>query len=289
MIHTRAIAPERRQMPTLLGGPMSEAGGTWSAPLWIPGEHPFFFDHPLDHVPGVLTVFGLLDLLYLVTADHRTGQRLLTQLTFPKMCDLGRPVLLSVTPDSGFPGGYFLRSVQDDATTCEGWLQFVDAIAPSAPSVAADIADGQSGICPSALVHRARTENVLLGPLPEPSEIVIPLRRPPAGHYLDGFAQDGYSARSAIEAGRQFTTLLIHKAAGKPLDTKHIWLGFSADLPLAPAAGMPVALRWRTEQLKGSRVDLSFDLLNASSAVTGSLRYQMMAVSEAAYCRFWSR
>jgi hypothetical protein len=291
MSQPTATSPTRRPVPAseLLGAPLKPAADGWSAPLRIPYRHPFFFDHPLDHVPGMLTVCALLDLAGAATGGQldRDGRRLRICLTFPAICGLVRPTVLSVTPDGTVPGRWLARSVQDGVVTCAGWLQPADGTAAGVPAAGEERAD-RSRRCRPDLLHRTRPDNVLLGPpAAEPGFVVASLLRPPAGHYLTGFGRNGYSARGLVEAGRQFATMLLHQAVGRALDTKMIWQAVEADLPGAPIVG--AALRWprRPPQFSGSRVRLAFDLVDRSSAaVLGSLAYSGRAISPAAYERF---
>jgi hypothetical protein len=275
-------SPDLRTRPTLLASPPEWTGAAWSAPIRIPLADPFFFDHPLDHVPGLLSIFGLLDLFSAVTGSHidSADERMLVELAFPAICELDRPVMLSVRADDRAPGRFLVRAEQDDVTGCEGWFELVHGIS---------LADEQerNGLCQRELVHRGFEDNVLLGAVPDPGGLVVPMVSPSAGHYLEWFGR-GYSVRSAIEASRQFTTLLMHQAAGKPLDTQLIWLEFSADLPCVVGPAMATGLRWRPQQLNGSRVTLTFDLIGPSSVAIGSFRYRVAAVSQATYRRFRS-
>jgi A-factor biosynthesis hotdog domain len=290
MSQPSVMSPTRLPVPPseLLGAPAEPAADGWSAPLRIPYLHPFFFDHPLDHVPGMLTVCALLDLAGAAAGDQldRAG-RLGLSLAFPAICGLSRPTVLSVALDRSLAGRWQVRSVQDGVVTCAGWVQPTDGLAGVATG--AERAD-RSSRCRPDLLHRTRLDNVLLGPpTSEPDAVAAALLHPPAGHYLTGFGCNGYSARGLIEAGRQFATMLVHQAVGKPPDTKMIWLAVEADLPCAPVAGVVVALRWqqRPRQHSGSRVRLEFDLVDRSSAaVLGSLAYSGRAISPAAYERF---
>jgi hypothetical protein len=271
------------RVPTLLAAPPRLAGRDWSAPLRIPHGHPFFFDHPLDHVSAAITMFGLLDLLAAATGDllNTAGRRLLGELSFPAICELNPPVMLCVTADEDVPGRWLVRSLQDGTTACDGWLELADQ------TVSGTGAPGRS-LCPRELVHRTRADNVMLGPFPDRDEIVVPMLHPPTGHYLDSFARNGYSVRGAIEASRQLVTLLTHLAMDKPLDTKLVLLELAVNVPCAPNPGTAMALRWRRRPLAGGVVEATFDLISASSAVLGNFRYRVAPVSPAAYRRFRS-
>lgn len=294
-----AIAlPVDRPVPgpgLLAAAPVAVDAGR-SAPLLVPHGNPFFFDHPLDHVSGMLAICALLDLTSAVTGDpmDQPDRRLLADLTFPAMGDLDQPTELSVTfdtalstsPDTGPADRYQIRAVQGGAATCAGALELGSARAPSvAPGPV-----GHTGRCPADLVNRARQANVLLGPPEDVSgDVVVAVHRPPADHYLSGFGRAGYSPRGIVETSRQFLTLLVHQAAGRSLDTKIIWLDFTADVPCAVPDDAALALRWRPEPLRGNRLSVHMELTcGGSRTVLGRFGYRVLAVSPAAYRRFRS-
>jgi A-factor biosynthesis hotdog domain len=288
MSHAIARRPEPAGPRTrLLGEPRRTAQGGWAAPLLIPEGDAFFFDHPLDHVSGMLSICGLLDLVDAATEGRLecSGRRLVTELSFPSMGGLDRPTELIVAPDGLADGLWFVRSAQGGAPICEGWMEISGTPAPVVLDRARTLPDDR---CPADLVHRTRADNVLLGPPVEDEDgIVAPLLRPGAGHYLAGYGRHGFSARGVIEAGRQFLTLLVHRAAGKPLDTQIVWLSFGADLPCAPPTDVALSLRWRRVPLRGSRIPLSFELVcSSSTAAVASFRHEVLTASPSAYQRY---
>jgi hypothetical protein len=276
----------RRARTDLIDDPPTPWGAGWTAALRIPEGHPFFFDHPLDHVPGILTLFGLFDLINAATPkrpDWCTG-RLTAELAFPGMCVLDKAVMLSVIPDAKDADRYLLRAAQGDLTGCDGWLRIVGDTGFTGPPHGLNTA--RHTPCRPGLVNRVRRDNVLLGSPLGQETIVASLVHPPAGHYLaEGWYQE-YSVRRIIEAGRQFSTMILHHAAGKTQDCRFIWLGVRIDLPCAPA-GKVTALRWRRERLVGNRVTVTAELVgNPATAVSGSVSYTVVTVSPAAYERF---
>ncbi|MGX7825815.1 AfsA-related hotdog domain-containing protein [Actinokineospora sp. 24-640] len=272
--------------PDSVVGPMTATAEGWSAPLWIPEDHPFFFDHPLDHVSGMLTICGMLDVVTALAGDpiERGDRRMLVDLTFRGISDLERPseVLVSEADDR-----YLVRTEQGGASTCDGSVRLVDGIVPRTGPTPA----GGTELCPPELVHRHRVENVMLGAPVETAEgITAPLLAPPRGHYLDGFGGARYSVRGLIEASRQFFTVLLHRAADKPMGTTTFWMRLGADLPCSPTTEDALSLRWRRVGHRGTRITVAFDLVaTGSGAVLGSFEYHAVAVSAVAYQRFRAR
>lgn len=290
MSHAAMRSPGSFPLPESVVGQATSTGRGWCAPLLIPEEHPFFFDHPLDHVSGMLTICGMLDMITDRSGDplERGDRRLLVDLAFPAICDLDRPTEITVTPDENQTGRYLVGATQDGSHTCEGSLRLLDGI------ISRNTGHGraeETGTCPAELVHRHRIENVMLGaPVEDETGITAPLLLPPDGHYLDGFGQGRYSARGLIEASRQFFTVLLHQAADKPMGTTTFWMRLGADLPCSPTTDAPLSLRWQRVPHKGSRIKVGFDLvLDDSGTVLGSFDYHAVAVSSAAYQRFRAR
>src|SRR5260370_15480409 len=121
MSQPAVVSPTRLPVPAseLVGAPAKPAADGWSAPLRIPYLHPFFFDHPLDHVPGMLTVCSLLDLAGAAVGDQldHAGRRLRLSLAFPAICGLSRPTVLSVAPDRTLAGRLLVRAPHDSVVT----------------------------------------------------------------------------------------------------------------------------------------------------------------------------
>jgi hypothetical protein len=286
LLYPHDVGVRRPVRTGLIDEPPVPHGAGWSTALRIPENHPFFFDHPLDHVPGILTLFGLFDLINAATPkrpDWCTG-RLTAELSFPGMCGLDEAVILSVMPDGEDADRYLLRATQGDLTGCDGWLRIVgDSGFAEAPHGRRIV---RPSPCPPGLVNRVRMDNVLLGPPTGQETVLASLVPPPAGHYLAEAGYQEYSVRGTIEAGRQFASMILHHAAGKAQDCRFVWLGARIDLPCAPK-GRVTALRWRRERLVGNRITITAELVGTrATAVSGSVSCTVATVSPAAYERF---
>lgn len=272
--------------PESVVGPMTATAEGWSAPLWIPDDHPFFFDHPLDHVSGMLTICGMLDVVTALAGGpiERGDRRMLVDLAFRGISDLDRPSEVLV---SEVDGRYLVRTEQGGASTCDGSVRLLDGIVPRTGPTAV----GEIEPCPRELVHRHLFENVMLGAPVESAEgITAPLLAPREGHYLDGFGGARHSVRGLIEASRQFFTVLLHRAADKPVGATTFWTRLGADLPCSPTTEDALSLRWRRVGHKGTRITVAFDLVaTGSDTALGSFEYHAVAVSAVAYRRFRAR
>ncbi len=238
--------------------------------LLVDQNHPFYFDHALDHVPGMLLVNGLLDLV-------RASGRATMAIDFAALCELDRPTTLSATRDGD---GWRLTASQDGTPVAEGTL--------TTTATAAFFAAAQ--ITPEPvdedLVHRARPENVVLG---EPvhdadDEIRVPLL-PPDG-YLAERGQGDYTLLGLVEAGRQLATLFAHIIDVHPLDTQLLWSRLEADLPCAVPGDAALMLRSRPAPVKGRKLRYEAELVGGDGRVHGTVAICCQAVNPASYQRF---
>ncbi|NEA28219.1 AfsA-related hotdog domain-containing protein, partial [Actinomadura bangladeshensis] len=72
--------------------------------LVVDESDPFYFDHPLDHVPGMLLFSGLLELAGRadgLRAGGRRPARVVAGLDFTRFCELDRGTTLSCRPVPG--------------------------------------------------------------------------------------------------------------------------------------------------------------------------------------------
>ncbi|MEV7013062.1 AfsA-related hotdog domain-containing protein [Streptosporangium sp. NPDC051022] len=279
-------APDRLSVVT----PVAGQAGRCGAVLRVDRDHPFFFDHPLDHVPGMLLVTGLLELVR-TRADLSPGTcgdgRIRLSLTFVRMCELdGRVVLLADPPA---PGGcaWTVRAVQDDVTVCSGTVEPLDGRRePQAPPYP----PGRDlPVTPVArdLVHRVDPRNVLVGePVISGRAYDASLLSPPSGHFLLRRSEEYHGAEEMIEAGRQLLTVASHLTHGRPRDTMMVWLDVTADLPARPPRSVPLALHWPVRPARGNFGTFGFTLVTRDSGrPLGSLSYGTRCLTPAAYRR----
>jgi len=263
-----------------------------TALLLVDQTHPFFFDHPLDHVPATLLTAGLLELAG--PPGDPTGGRVLLRLRVPTMAEFGAPVSLSAELPRSSPGRHWsVRVAQVGNLVAEGELRFDPDLDPE--PAAAGGARSPAGLRPepvqAELVHRRRPENVLLGaPRTRGEWLVAPLLPPPPGHYLSGREPVSGGIETLIEAGRQFGILYCHVVAQRR-EQQILLLGVTADLPVLAPAGGGVTLRSRVETGHRSRGRLVTEYLDGGpeGPRLGELAVDYLTVSEAAYRRLRSR
>src|SRR5437763_1742787 len=174
-------------------------GEGWRAGLRVPHSEPSYFDHPLDHVPGILVVHGMLDLVSTIggTDLDDPGCRLRAALSFPAMGGLGVATTLSAAPSEA-AGEWSVRAVQVGAEICLGRVRYRHGHQP----VLSLSGDRPAPVaCSGDLVHRVRADNVLVGRATESAGwLSAPVLRPPEGHALDRDGRGRQRAHTMIEA-----------------------------------------------------------------------------------------
>ncbi|GAA4425612.1 hypothetical protein GCM10023148_28560 [Actinokineospora soli] len=194
------------------------------ATLEVARDDPYFFDHPLDHMPGMALVCGLLDMVRRagIGAPEAPGAWMSLSLEFPAFCELTAPVELEAVP---LPGATALRVTQAGKVVCEGSVAFREFV----------LRGRQGEYTPTApadpvLVHRQRAENVLIG-TPVIAEVSsVDVLRPPAGHRLATGEGAPLRVETLIDATRQFGTLLCHEEFKRSADTTLVLLGLDVDV-----------------------------------------------------------
>lgn len=258
--------------------------------LVVDESDPFYFDHPLDHVPGMLLFSGLLDLA--VRADELRARglrpdRVAAGLDFMRFCELGRATTLACRPVPGRNRAWTVTARQAGEHVCAGSIAFADA--PSSggaePQAGARLVPAPARRAAAELVHRHRPENILVGePVRRGRGVVeAAVLDPPAD---EGPRPPFRGPVEIVEAGRQFATMLEHEEHGKPMDTTLLWVSLRLDIPCRVDRAVPLLLRWPIARVPGRRSRCAATLADASTgADLGSLTYEAYPVAPDEYAR----
>ncbi|WP_328958732.1 AfsA-related hotdog domain-containing protein [Kitasatospora purpeofusca] len=265
----------------------------WLADLRVDQTDPFFFDHPLDHVPGMLLLCGMADLVVAVT-DIPAAGRVRAAMTFHSMAELGPELELCVVPLED--GRRTLRTVQGSAPVADGWVEVSSADGPAWPNRLEGSAHPPAQ---ASLVHRVRPENVMIGdPSVADGRVAAAVVFPSEDHALSGRRPGVHRTEAVVEAGRQLSTWLTHRTGGWSLDTQILLRGVTVDLPVGMPCSLPLALRWQTVPISASRTEYRFDLIaggdlssddsgdSGEAPVVGSLVYTGKIMRPEVYARF---
>ncbi|MER6814315.1 AfsA-related hotdog domain-containing protein [Spirillospora sp. NPDC000708] len=256
--------------------------------LVVDESDPFYFDHPLDHVPGMLLFSGMLDLAVRADSARSRGRRagrVVAGLDFTRFCELDRGTTLSCRPVPGRNRAWTVAARQGAREVCAGSIAFTDDDAPAAGPPGPGrppAAIPPSRQAPADLVHRRRPENILVG---EPvrrgrGAVEAAVLRPP------GRDRAAWSPVEIVEAGRQFATLLEHSEHGRPMDARLLWVSLRLDVPFRLDGAVPLLLRWPVARVPGPRSRCAATLADAATgADLGSLAYEAYAVDAERYER----
>ncbi|WP_165966859.1 AfsA-related hotdog domain-containing protein [Actinomadura sp. 7K507] len=257
--------------------------------LVVDESDPFYFDHPLDHVPGMLLFSGLLDLA--VRADElrsrgRRPGRVVAGLDFTRFCELRGATTLSCRPVPGPNRAWTVAARQAGEEVCAGSIAFTDDV-PAPPADARGVPGPvpEARRAPAELVHRRRAENILVGePVRRGRGVVeAAVLRPPAGPEP---SPPFRGPVEIVEAGRQFATMLEHEEHGRPMDATLLWVALRLDIPCRLDRDAPLLLRWPIARVPGRRSHCRATLADAATgAGLGSLTYEAYAVDPEQYAR----
>lgn len=278
-----------------------DAAVTWTARLRAVEQDPFFFDHPLDHLPAALLIDGATELVERVAgadADSRPAWRVhALELEFGRFTEKHLPVEIIARALPGTPGGWRVHCLQQDRAVCDGRIHALAVPAPGSPGATTlpgprageDRGPRRDTMVAPELVHRHRPENVLLAGYRNhgPGGYSAELLSPPRGHHLrarsGGTGVELRSLTELAEAARQFVTLLGHQSRRVDFDRRYV----VASLRAATARPVRRAERVRlwTDSLPpvcGGDVRVRF---SACGGPVGEARFSGYAMSPAAYRR----
>ncbi|UVS79711.1 AfsA-related hotdog domain-containing protein [Actinokineospora sp. UTMC 2448] len=267
-----ALPQELESTAPLLRSPQRTDTAT-TAELALSEYDPYFYDHPLDHVPVMALVCALFDLARLTRPDDDPA-RLALRMEFPSFCEPNADVAL-------VHSGTALLAEQDGEVVCSGELNRtalpLHTVRPAPPSLRRLPAD-------PVLVHRCDLENVLVTGMADTGDgRVVAFREPAPGHRL-GVAPDAPARPEALlDAARQFATMLCHTEFRRPEDTRLVLLGLEADLVVGVPGG--VHLRWSRTRPPRGRSRVEFTVTTSDGAALGRIGLDCFAASPAAYRR----
>jgi len=199
---------------------------------------PDIFDHPLDHVPGMLLATASLEL-----AEHASMLKpdyITYRLTFTKFCELRAPVQLTARRAAG--GTSRIDVTQSGRTIAKGLLT---RCATKSPMERVPVPALRDGSISGELVHRIDCRNIAIGPLTvEHGRVWTRVRD--QGATIGGLPRRAGAVASILEAAREFAVAILHRWGEQPLGIKMILVGLTAEVPTAAlAAHVARALSWQ--------------------------------------------
>lgn len=286
-------------MPTTGSSLIGELAA-WMETVLVVDEHePFFFDHPLDHVPGTLQLFGLLDFVRTATGLRlgcKRGTRLQLSVEFLMFCELGREARLRCSEVTNTqPRTWNIRVEQDGRVVCAGQLKLINELGNRETILSfgeyADLdqrpGSNETDRMPTHYVNRVNPDNVMIGK-PQASDdgqLWVSIISPCQGHFLRRADHDGHSVEVLIEAARQVGVLLENMEFGRKGEIQMIFESITADIPCG-LPRIPLALRATRTERRGRRVSHDIDIISHSGKVIpGGFHFTARTVTKAAYDR----
>ncbi len=225
---------------------------------------PVFFDHPLDHVPGMLLTAAILEL-----AEHDSmleSDNVTFRLTFTRFCELNAPVQVTATREAS--GTNRIQVTQSGRSIATGLLGRRET-QPLMERVAVPALE--DGPISSELVHRADPRNIAVGPLTvDGGRVWTRVREQDA---IGGLPPRAGAVASILEAARQFGIAIQHRWGEHPLGIKVIFVGLTAEVPTAvPVGRMARALSWQiTPPEQTSRLCIDVYAVGDQASKVGSI------------------
>ncbi|MFD8560148.1 AfsA-related hotdog domain-containing protein [Streptosporangium canum] len=241
-------------------------------------EHPVYFDHPLDHVPGMLMLGAVLDRV--PTGNAGQGQ-CTANFAFHRFAELDAELLLRLRREST-PDHWAAEITQEESTVCSARVSH--GASPSIP------AGGTAGrvrgeAAPMSLMRRTREGNVALEmPRFTGTQVVCPLLDPAADHHFALKCPRTRGVVELVEAARQFSVLLWQLEYGRPADVRLLLDAVDLDLPTSLSRETPMELRWDRALLRGIAASFAMEVWAGGTRV-GNVGLETRAVSESAYRR----
>ena len=213
-------------------------GNAARATMVIDETHPYFFDHPLDHIPGILLIEGALQLVEIASSDPNVfvnGVR----VRFKRYAEKAPPITIEAVPGEG-EAHWEVAMEQQGHIACECSVS-VARVPARDPR---DRAAGDHAALPTkSLLHKARQENVLVGALEENAAGLRVQTLPiPADHCFTDGHPERLSMLYFLEVGRQCLMLVAHTRLGVPLGLPMSLVSLEFNLNAPIPRGTPLVL-----------------------------------------------
>lgn len=273
--------------------------GVLSGQLVVNESHPFFFDHPLDHAPGILLVEGLAQLYeaYFATQPLPAGEVWFLRdmsLEFRSFCEKDEPARVILEERPLAPGQHrtaFLgRILQGERVVLTTTLQLARVPLPSASGSPPEPWPGDAN---PAIVRKRRLENVLCSELIRDGDAGRFLfSDPPPDHLLAAGPSPIHGPTYLLETVRQSTSLGSYAVEPESFGLPRILISLRLSLDAPLLRGEPLGVR--IERQPYTRVGETFiaDLrceLRGPQGPVGSMSLKSQNQDPEAYLRARAR
>jgi hypothetical protein len=273
------------QRSTISEPTRDEAAGRWSAQLVVDDSDSVFFDHSVDHVPGMLMLHAIAELVERAGAGPVNGCAAGSfDLTFSRFVEKDEPAQVTIVPAAA-PDSWQVTMTQSGHVVCAGTAGTLPLDRPEDAGQLKSTVDeaGPAVLAAAALVHRSRPENI----------VVTPLRTVPAGYAVDYRPsevvrtkrfEDVHGPLDIVEAARQFMILLSHSVCGVDLGMRLILNRLTVRLAEPFPRAAPVRLLARQPRVNRGQLDFAM-YARCGDAVDAAITWDIKAVNQAVYNR----
>lgn len=225
------LSVRRRDPRNVLLRQIERQADGWGAMAIVDEGHPYYFDHALDHVPGILLLEAALQLTEVALADLGQGahQPCSLGVRFRRYTEKQEPIRLSCQQDS--TQRFTVRIEQAGQCVCEVEVGTTEAVQrPHSPVAAAT-----TGLPEPKWLHKARPENRLVHELElRGGALGVVTADLPNTHALSDGPAGSLSMLYFLEVARQCFMLVAHGKLAVPLGTPMnlVDLRFSLNAPI---------------------------------------------------------
>ncbi|MBT2338453.1 MULTISPECIES: polyketide synthase family protein [Pseudomonas] len=258
------------------------------AQLVVNEAHPYFFDHPLDHIPGILLIEGVLQLLELAMPPVGGRAAYVKSLNIKFQQYVQKHAVIDLHLEQGQDPQVFTANVMQGAKlmcTCVLEMAYSSAFETSPPRAFTAMPCRDK-----ALLHKVREENVIVSDMSSVAQgLSVDTVKLPDQHFFHDGDPAHHSMVYFLEVARQCYMQIAHSHLRIPLKTPMnlLALNFSLDRPiprnsplsLAPQAGFDAQL----QSFKTNRIYI--DLFNQGEKIgQASITAQVLSQSAPVAC-----
>lgn len=253
------------------------------AQLVVNEAHPYFFDHPLDHIPGILLLEGVMQLIELAMPPLSGRVAYVKNLSIKFQQYVQKQGVIDLHLEQGKDPQVFTAKVMQAGKlmcTCILGMAYSSAFetSPAVEFTATRCRD-------KALLHKAREENVIVSAMSGIAQgLSVDTVKLPDEHFFQEGDPEHYSMVYFLEVARQCYMQIAHGHLRIPLNTPMnlLALSFTLDRPiprnsplsLAPQAGFDA----QDQPFKTNRIYI--DLFNRGEKIgQASITAQVLSQS----------
>jgi hypothetical protein len=259
------------------------AAGLWTAQLIVDESDPVIFDHGVDHVPGMLILHGIAELVERASLGP-AGECAAASfdLTFTRFVEKDRPANVVIAPAG--PQLWHAELAQLNRTVVAGKVGTISLDALGYHKVSERTASPP--LAAAALVHRRRPENIVVSPLRTMASGYVVDYAPSEAVRTKRF-EDAHCPLDIVEAARQFMILLSHAVCGYDLDRRLILNRLIVTMPKLFPRTAAVHLRSAQPQVNRSQLDMTI-YAYCGDAPAATIVWDIKAVTPTVYTRLRS-